>query len=152
MEGIDRSWLLASLIDDAQPFGFLMGRHCGGGWGKIYKIMDKSFNREIFINLMNNFLILQIVVSIIWFFIYRLFTRNILKKGKIIFFSNVIIYLFLNSYMIFEIYQESDLRIGGIGFVFEMYTLFLSIFFSFLLLIEYVIFYRIFKYLEQKQS
>jgi len=114
--------------------------------------MDKSFNREIFINLMNNFLILQIVVSIIWFFIYRLFTRNILKKGKIIFFSNVIIYLFLNSYMIFEIYQESDLRIGGIGFVFEMYTLFLSIFFSFLLLIEYVIFYRIFKYLEQKQS
>jgi len=93
--------------------------------------MDKSFNREIFINLMNNFLILQIVVSIIWFFIYRLFTRNILKKGKIIFFSNVIIYLFLNSYMIFEIYQESDLRIGGIGFVFEMYTLFLSIFFLF---------------------
>jgi hypothetical protein len=54
--------------------------------------------------------------------------------------------------MIFEIYQESDLRIGGIGFAFEMYTLFLSIIFSFLLLIEYVIFYRIFKYLDQKES
>jgi len=114
--------------------------------------MDKSYNQEIFATLMTNFLLLQVLVSITWFFIYRLFTRNILKKGKIIFFSNVIIYMILNSYMIFEIYQESDLRIGGISFVFEMYTLFLSIFFSFLLLIEYVIFYRIFKYLEQKQS
>jgi hypothetical protein len=114
--------------------------------------MDKSYNQGIFISLMTNFLLLQIVVSIIWFFIYRLFTRNLLKKGKIIFFSNIIIYLFLNFYMIFEIYQESDLRIGGIGFAFEMYTLFLSIIFSFLLLIEYVIFYRIFKYLDQKES
>ena len=82
--------------------------------------MDKSFNREIFTILITNFLLVQIVVSIIWFFIYRLFTRNILKKGRIIFFSNIIIYLFLNSYMVFEIYQESDLRIGGIGFAFEL--------------------------------
>ena len=110
--------------------------------------MDKSYNQEIFISLITNFLLLQIVVSIIWFFIYRLFTRNLLKKGKIIFFSNIIIYLFLNFYMIFEIYQESDLRIGGISFAFEMYTLFLGIIFSFLLLIEYMIFYRIFKYLD----
>ncbi len=113
--------------------------------------MDKSHNQEIFISLMTNFLFLQIVISIIWFFIYRLFTRNLLKKGRIIFFSNVIIYLFLNSYIIFEIYKEPDLRIGGIGFVFEMYTLFLSVIFTFLFLIEYVIFYRIFKHLEKKQ-
>ena len=56
----------------------------------------------------------------------------------------------LNIYMIFEIYNEPDLRIGGISFVFEMYTLFLSIIFTFLLFVEYLIFYKIFKHLKQK--
>jgi hypothetical protein len=33
--------------------------------------MHKSYNQEIFMSLMANFLLLQIVVSIIWFFIYN---------------------------------------------------------------------------------
>jgi len=34
MEGIDRSWLLASLIGDAQPLCFFVGRHRRGVCGE----------------------------------------------------------------------------------------------------------------------
>jgi len=36
MEGIGWSWLLASLIGDAQPLSFCVGRHHSGVCGKAF--------------------------------------------------------------------------------------------------------------------
>jgi len=100
--------------------------------------MDKVYNQEIFTSLVKEFLFLQVVVAVITFFIYKLYINN-LKKGKVIFLVNVLVYIALNFCMVYQIYIEPDLRIGGISFAFEMYSLFLALLFIIVLLLEYVL-------------
>ncbi|TDP60294.1 hypothetical protein BC748_1276 [Flavobacterium dankookense] len=74
-----------------------------------------------------------------------------LKKGKVIFLVNVVIYSILNFYLIYQIFIEPDLRVGGISFAFEMYSLFLALLFIVVLLLEYVLLkFIVFKFLFKK--
>lgn len=100
--------------------------------------MNKVYNQEIFASLMKEFLFLQLVVAIIIFFMYKLYANG-LRKGKLILLVNVLVYISLNLCMVYQIYNEPDLRIGGISFAFEMYSLFLSLLFIVALLLEYVL-------------
>jgi hypothetical protein len=100
--------------------------------------MNKVYNQEIFTSLLKEFLLLQLVVAIIVFLIYKLYVNG-LRKGKQFFLVNLLVYITLNLCMIYQIYIEPDLRIGGISFAFEMYSLFLALLFIVFLLLEYVL-------------
>ena len=112
--------------------------------------MDKVYNQEIFTSLMKEFLLLQFVVVLITFFIYKFYIDN-LKKGKVIFLVNVVIYSILNFYLIYQIFIEPDLRVGGISFAFEMGVYFLALLFIIVLLLEYLLLkFVVFKFLFKK--
>ncbi len=100
--------------------------------------MNKVYNQEIFTSLMKEFLFLQLIGAIIVFFIYKLYVNG-LKKGKHFFLANLLVYITLNLCMIYQIYIEPDLRIGGISFAFEIGIFFLALFFIVVLLLEYVL-------------
>ncbi len=76
---------------------------------------------------------------------------NNLKNGKVTFLVNVVIYSILNFYLIYQIFIEPDLRVGGISFAFEMGVFFLALVFIVVLLLEYVLLkYIVFKVFFKK--
>jgi|JI8StandDraft_2_1071088.scaffolds.fasta_scaffold163994_1 hypothetical protein len=114
--------------------------------------MDKVYNQEIFASLIKEFLFLQLVVAIVIFFVYKLYANG-LRNGKQILLVNILVYIALNLCMIYQIYTEPDLRIGGISFAFEMYSLFLALLLIIILLLEYVLLkFVIFKVFFKKSN
>jgi len=99
----------------------------------------EEFNPEILKSLIFNFCLLQLFAGIFWYLIYRLFRKNF-TKAKTIVLINLLIYSFLNLYIIYEISREKDLRVGGITFAFEIYTYFLSLAYIVILLMQYFVF------------
>ena len=113
--------------------------------------MQEAYNREIFWSVMKEFLFLQVIVALVWFFIYKLYKHDI-KHGKIIFVINVLIYIFYNLSLIKDLINYLDLREGGISFGFEMGILLLSIISTFLLVVEYFIIKLIIRAFMTKDS
>ncbi len=100
--------------------------------------MDDVYNHKIFVSLIKDTLFLQLVVAVIWFFIYKLYKYDV-RNGKLIFLINVLIYIFFIAYLINDLYSYPDLRVGGLIFGFEMGILALSIIYTFFLVVEYFI-------------
>lgn len=98
----------------------------------------EEHNQEIFKGLIFDFCLLQLFAGIFWYLIYRLFRK--FTKAKTIFLINLLIYSFLNLYIIYQISKEKDLRVGGVAFAFEMYTYFWSLAYILILLMQYFIF------------
>lgn len=100
--------------------------------------MVDAHNHRIFVSLIKDTFLLQSVVAVIWFFIYKLYKYDI-KKGKLIFLINVLIYIFCVAYLINDLYTYPDLRVGGVSFAYEIGLLALSIIATFLVVVEYFI-------------
>lgn len=100
--------------------------------------MEELHNRGIFFSLLKETLLLQLAVAVIWFFIYKLYKHDV-KNGKLIFLINVLIYISCIAYLINDLGIYSDLRVGGIGFAFEISILILAMIATFLLVVEYFI-------------
>ena len=96
-------------------------------------------NQEILKSLIFEFCLLQLFAGIFWYLIYRLFRKKITKARTVIL-INLLIYSFLNLYIIYQISNEKDLRVGGVTFAFEMYTYFWSLAYILILLMQYFIF------------
>jgi hypothetical protein len=100
--------------------------------------MINDYNHRIFVSLLKDTLLLQIVVAAVWFFIYKLYKYDV-RNGKFIFLINVLVYIFCVAYLLNDLNTYSDLREGGVSFAYFMGVLALSILATFLLLLEYFI-------------
>jgi hypothetical protein len=100
--------------------------------------MVDTYNHRIFVSLIKDTLLLQLVVAAIWFFIYKLYKYDV-RNGKLIFLINVVIYIFCVAYLINDLYNYPDLRVGVLGFGCAMGILALSLIATFLLVVEYFI-------------
>ena len=82
-----------------------------------------SENGLILKNLFINYSILQLILIVVW--IYLGFSVKKVKSRLGIFFVslNFLIYLIVNFHFVKDLIHNPDLKIGGVGFAFEMITL-----------------------------
>ncbi len=113
--------------------------------------MVDAYNHRIFVSLIKDTLLLQLVVATIWFFIFKLYKYDV-RNGKLIFLINVLIYIFCISYLLYDLYSYPDLRVGGLVFGYAMGILALSIIATFLLVVEYFIIKLIIRAFKNRNS
>lgn len=83
-------------------------------------------NQEILSKVLIQFAALQIILSFAWYFAFKLLGKLNRKFALVFFYSNLSLYLLINLKMIIDLFNQPDLRIGGITFAFEMITLIYS--------------------------